>query len=223
MRTILMTLSAEGKAGTMASAGSSPSAASRLGRQPSTSVAELSHAALQLFIERGFDQTTVDDIAAAAGIGRRTFFRYFPSKNDVPWGDFDSLIEDMRGYLADQSDDIPLLESIRSAVLHFNRFPPDELPYHRERMALLLNVPSLVAHSTLRYAAWRQAIAEFAAERLGVGSDELAPQAIGWAFLAVSLTAYEQWLRQDDAELSQLLDRAFLVLDRVFQHPGSDR
>ncbi len=212
-----------GRAGTMTSADSSPSTTSRIGRQPSTSVAEVRHVALRLFIDRGFDQTTIDDIATAVGIGRRTFFRYFPSKNDVPWGEFDALIDDMRDYLAAQPDEVPLLQALRGAVLEFNRFPSDEIPYHRERMALLLNVPSLVAHSTLRYAAWRQAIAEFAGKRLGVDSEELEPQAIAWTFLAVSLTAYEQWLRHDDAELSELLDRAFLVLDDVFQHPTPGR
>ena len=56
----------------------------RVGRAPATTHGELSHVALALFLERGFDHTTVDDIAAAAGISRRTLFRYFPSKNDLP-------------------------------------------------------------------------------------------------------------------------------------------
>ncbi|TQM06248.1 TetR family transcriptional regulator [Pseudonocardia kunmingensis] len=52
----------------------------------SSARSEVEHIALDLFTERGFDTTTVDDIAAAAGIGRRTVFRYCPSKNDIPWG-----------------------------------------------------------------------------------------------------------------------------------------
>ena len=60
------------------------------GRKRVTSRAELEQTAFALFAERGFEQTTVDEIAAAAGIGRRTFFRYFPSKNDVPWGAFEA-------------------------------------------------------------------------------------------------------------------------------------
>ncbi|BDZ52122.1 hypothetical protein GCM10025867_43630 [Frondihabitans sucicola] len=78
---------------------SSSGDAPRIGRQPATSNAQLSHLGLQLFIERGFDATTIDDIASAAGIGRRTFFRYFSSKNDLPWGDFDTMIASMRAYL----------------------------------------------------------------------------------------------------------------------------
>ena len=69
-----------------------PDGRPRIGRAPATTHGELSHLALALFLERGFEQTTVDDIVEAAGIGRRTFFRYFRSKNDLPWGDFDQLL-----------------------------------------------------------------------------------------------------------------------------------
>jgi len=54
------------------------------GRRRATSRQELEETAFGLFAARGFEATTVDEIAAAAGIGRRTFFRYFPSKNDIP-------------------------------------------------------------------------------------------------------------------------------------------
>jgi len=188
----------------------------RLGRAPSTSQAELSHIALQLFVERGFDATTIDEIAARAGIGRRTFFRYFPSKNDLPWGDFEQLLDRMRSYLHALPETLPLVEALREAVIEFNRFPVEEVPYHRQRMELLLNVPTLVAHSTLRYASWRQVVAEFAAERLGVPEDSLQPQAIAWTYLAVSLSAYEQWLKHDDADLIALLDSAIRMLDSTF-------
>ncbi len=124
----------------------------------------------------------------------------------------------MRSYLDSLPEDVPLLEALHKAVVEFNSVPPDEMPHHRQRMSLLLTVPSLIAHSSLRYAAWREAIAQFAGRRLGVDSNELEPQAIAWAFLGVSLTAYEQWLKHDDADLSELLDRSFLVLDGVFQH-----
>ncbi|MGA1836253.1 mycofactocin system transcriptional regulator [Herbiconiux sp. 11R-BC] len=205
----------------MATSDDPAAAAPRLGRQPSTSQAELSHIALQLFIEHGFDATTIDEIAARAGIGRRTFFRYFPSKNDLPWGDFESLLDRMRAHLGSLPAELPLVDALRTAVIEFNRFPAAEVPYHRQRMDLLLNVPTLVAHSTLRYASWRQVVAEFAAERLGVPADSLQPQAIAWTYLAVSLAAYEQWLKHDDAELGELLDSAFRMLDSTFATPGA--
>ncbi len=194
---------------------SSPAAPRAFG-QRATSVAELSHIGLQLFIERGFEETTVDDIAAAAGIGRRTFFRYFTSKNDLPWGDFDGLVERMRQALSRVPDSVPLYPALDQAVLDFNTYPESELEYHRERMQLLLSVPALVAHSTLRYESWRHAIAEFAASRLDEPVDSMRPRLIGWMYLATSLGAYEQWLHQSDAGLLDVLGAALAMLsDRL--------
>ncbi|WP_344776070.1 mycofactocin system transcriptional regulator [Gryllotalpicola kribbensis] len=177
-----------------------------------TTVAQLSHIGLQLFIENGFDETTVDEIAAAAGIGRRTFFRYFASKNDLPWGDFDELVERMRADLAAVPDSEPLYATLTRAVLDFNTYPASELQYHRERMQLLMTVPSLVAHSTLRYESWREVIAEFAARRLGEPVGSLRPRMIGWVYLAASLGAYEQWLHDPGSELLEVLRSALDIL-----------
>src|SRR4051812_41921439 len=63
------------------------------GRPPVSSRAAIERVAFTLFARQGFDETTVEDIAAAAGISRRTFFRYFASKNDVVWGEFDRGLE----------------------------------------------------------------------------------------------------------------------------------
>ncbi|MDQ0380065.1 mycofactocin system transcriptional regulator [Amycolatopsis thermophila] len=179
--------------------------AHRAGRKPITSRAEVEHVAFELFTSRGFDRTTIDDIAKAAGIGRRTFFRYFPSKNDVAWGDFDGQLDRMRKRLASYPPDRPLLAVIREALVDFNRVAPDEAPWHRRRMELILTTPALQAHSTLRYADWRQVIAEFAADRLGVDASSLAAQTIAYTALGIALAAYEQWLRDPAADLGELL------------------
>ncbi|MEN2738472.1 mycofactocin system transcriptional regulator [Microbacterium sp. X-17] len=184
--------------------------ARRSGRARATTHGELSHIGVTLFLERGFDETTIDEIVAAAGIGRRTFFRYFASKNDLPWGDFDRLLSSMRAYLDTVPADVPLREALRRAVIDFNRYPADELPYHRQRMQLLLNVPTLVAHSTLRYAAWRDVLAEFVGARLHEPADSIEPQAIAWVCLGLSLAAYEQWLARPEADLLALIDEAFV-------------
>jgi len=193
--------------------GDGAAARPRLGRTPSTTHADLSHLALRMFMERGFDATTVDDIAREAGIGRRTFFRYFPSKNDVPWGDFDALLARMRAHLAALPDDLPLMEQLRRSILEFNRFPESEWEYHRRRMDLLLHVPTLLAHSTLRYASWRHVVAEHVARRLDLPVDDLIPQTMAWICLGVCLAAYEQWLVDPDADLLDLLDEAIRLID----------
>lgn len=191
----------------------------RMGRAPATTHRELSHTAFRLFLEHGFEETTVDDIVRVAGIGRRTFFRYFRSKNDLPWGDFDTLLERMRANLDQQPEEIALRDALRLAVVEFNRFPEDELVVHRERMWLLLNVPQLLAHSTLRYTEWRQVVAEFVARRLGDRIDALQPQSIAWTCLGLTLAAYEQWLAHEEADLLALIDESFRGLEFAWGVP----
>jgi mycofactocin system transcriptional regulator len=190
------------------------------GRPRITTRADLEHVAFGLFDRQGFEETTIDDIAAAAGIGRRTFFRYFPSKNDIPWGDFDGELERMRARLAALPTELPLMDAIREAIVDFNRIAPDQAPQHRRRMRLILWVPALKAHSTLRFAAWRQVVAEFAAQRLGEPPGALAPQAIAHAVLGVAVAAYEQWLPDENADLGELLDTAMRRLAAAFS-PGA--
>jgi mycofactocin system transcriptional regulator len=187
------------------------------GRRRATSRAELEQVAFTLFTARGFDATTVDEIAAAAGIGRRTFFRYFPSKNDVPWGAFEDELERMRVRLKACPPEVPVMDAIRYALIDFNRVAPAQVPLHRRRMQLILRVPTLLAHSTLRFAAWRAVVAEFAAERTGHRPDDLAPQAIAHAVLGVSVAAYEHWLDDPGADLGSLLDRAMRELGTAFR------
>ncbi len=193
-----------------------PVAASRVGRKRVTSHADLEHVAFDLFDRQGFERTTVDDIARAAGIGRRTFFRYFPSKNDVPWGNFGAELERMRLRLTALPPQRPLTEAIRVAIVDFNTFAPEQIPWHRRRMRLILRTPALQAHSTLRYAAWRQVIGEFAGERIGQCPDALAPRTLGYVALGVAIAAYEQWLETDEADLSDLMDSAMRQLAADF-------
>jgi mycofactocin system transcriptional regulator len=185
----------------------------RTGRPPITTRTDLERTALELFTSRGFAETTVDDVADAAGIARRTFFRYFGSKNDLVWGEFDSLLDQLATWLAEAPPERPLLAAVRDAVIRFNTFPAEaELP-HRQRMSLILYVPALQAHSTLRYARWREVIARFAARRLGEPEDGFAAQLMGHVALAAALTAYEQWLQRPDAAITELLAHAFDSVD----------
>jgi mycofactocin system transcriptional regulator len=180
----------------------------RPGRPPATDHDAIERAAFALFAERGFEATTIDDIATAAGIGRRTLFRYYPSKNDIPWGQFDESLVRLRAHLEAMPPDVPVYRAVHEAVLAFNRLAPAAIPQHRQRMQLLLTTPALQAHSVLRYAQWRSTIAEFVAARLGLAASDLLPRTIGQVTLAISLSAYEHWLQQDEQPLEDLLDRA---------------
>ncbi len=178
-----------------------------------TSRADLEQIALDLFIRHGFTETTLDDIAAAAGIARRTFFGYYSSKNDVVWGDFDALLRGMEDWLAATPVGRPLLATLTEAVVRFNDLPAEAVPAHRRRMALILHTPALQAHSTLRYADWRGVVARFAARHLRQPVNALHPQLVGHLALGAAVTAYEQWLADETTDLSQLLKAAFGALN----------
>jgi mycofactocin system transcriptional regulator len=184
------------------------------GRPEATSHAAIEQAAFRLFAERGFDATTLDAIAAEVGVGRRTLFRYYASKNDIPWGQFDRTLDGFRGILATMPEDLPVHEAVHRAVLAFNDFPEGAEPPHRDRMRLILQTPTLQAHSVLRYAQWRAVIAEYVARRLGLEPGDLLPRTVGQVSLALALSAYETWLDSPGTSVRGLLDEAMAALRR---------
>ncbi|WP_285696492.1 mycofactocin system transcriptional regulator [Actinomadura sp. NBRC 104412] len=180
-----------------------------MGRPRVTSRATMERLAFELFAAKGFDETTVDEIAAAVGIGRRTFFRYFSSKNDLVWGDFEEQLRRLRRLLEEADPHRPIMDVVREAVVEFNRFDPRDVPWHRQRMQLILGVPTLQADATLRYESWRRVIIEFVAARTGLPESAMEPQLAGNVVLAGALTAYQVWLAgEDETALSGLLDEA---------------
>src|SRR4051794_9305128 len=197
-----------------AGVGTTESTEARVGRPRATTREEIERVAMRLFSTRGFDATTVDDIAAAAGIGRRAFFRYFAAKNDVVWGRFAEGLAGPRTALARAPDDRRVVESLHRAIVAFNALTPDQVPVHRQRMSLIFSAPSLQAHSTLMYASWRAVVADFVAGRVGVPVDDLLPQLVGHLTLGAAVAAYEQWLADADADLAQLLESSVGIAAR---------
>ena len=186
-----------------------PDSEHRVGRRRSTTWDQLSNVAIDLFAARGFAEVSVDDVAQAAGIARRTLFRYYPSKNALPWGDFDAHLEHMRDLLADSDPGVPIEEALRTALLAFNTFDETETARHRRRMRVILETAELQAYSMTMYAGWRAVVAAFVARRLGVNAGELVPQTVAWTMLGVALAAYEHWLADESVSLTEALGDAF--------------
>jgi len=189
----------------------------RVGRRRSTSWDHISDVAIDLFAARGFDEVSVDDVAEAAGIARRTLFRYYASKNAIPWGDFDAHLQHLRGLLEAVAPEVPTEQALRAALLSFNTFDESETTRHRLRMRVILKTAELQDYSMTMYAGWRDVIADFVALRCGQKSHDLVPQTIAWAMLGVALSAYEHWLADESVSLTQALADAFDVV-----RPGRD-
>jgi mycofactocin system transcriptional regulator len=184
----------------------------RVGRRRSTTPQHIADAALELFAERGFAEVSVDDVARAAGIARRTVFRYYASKNAIPWGDFDAHLEHLRELLDHVDPDMTLGGALRTALLSFNTFDESEAARHRQRMRVILQTAELQAYSMTMYAGWREVIAGFVARRTGLKTTDLRPQTVAWMMLGVALSAYEHWLDDESVSLPDALGGAFDVV-----------
>src|ERR1700731_480499 len=155
---------------------------------------------------------SVDDVAQAAGIARRSVFRYYASKNAIPWGAFDAHLQHLRDLLDNVDPDIQLGEALRDALLSFNTFDESETVRHRQRMRVILQTAELQAYSMTMYAGWRQVIADFVAHRTGVKTTDLQAQTVAWMMLGVALSAYEHWVDDESVSLPQALGDAFDVV-----------
>lgn len=166
-------------------------------------------AALELFASRGFENVTSDEVADSAGISRRTFFRYYPTKADAVWGDFAGHVARLEGLLTATDPATGVLASVCAAYVEANDYPDAELPLLRERMRLILGEPALLAHSQLRFAEVDRVVARHVAERTRTSADALVPRLVAASTRAAATTAFEAWLADGRSSLTRLLHRAF--------------
>jgi AcrR family transcriptional regulator len=154
-------------------------------------------AAFRLFAERGFEQTTIDDIVALAGVGRRSFFRYFPSKESVVFPDHDGCLEEMTAYLADSSGDTedPVERVCDAARLVLRMYAADPA-FSVRRHALTREVPALRAHELAVVWRYERALAAYLRGRLTARPDgRLRADVVAAAVVAAHNHALRTWLR----------------------------
>jgi AcrR family transcriptional regulator len=170
--------------------------------------------ALRLFREQGYDTTTVEQIAAAAGVSHMTFFRYFPAKEDVALADgYDPLIATA---LEQTPASWPLVERIRAVLVQGL-----SQVYATERDALLAQNKLIVATPALRERLWADQITtqQLILQALSASPDHPRPsfedRVTVAACLAAASTAVLTWVENDGIpELPDLMERAFDALTR---------
>jgi AcrR family transcriptional regulator len=166
--------------------------------------------ALRLFREQGYDATTVEQIAAAAGVSHMTFFRYFPTKEDVALSDsYDPLIADV---LAQTPATWPLIQRIRAVLVQGLR-----QVYDTERDALMAQNKLIVSTPALRERLWADQIATqqliLQALSTGEGDPSFQDRVTVAACLAAASTAILTWVENDGTpELPDLMEQAFDTL-----------
>jgi AcrR family transcriptional regulator len=184
-------------------------------RRKALTAAELEAAAYRLFGERGFDAVTVDDIAAEADVSRRTFFRYFASKEDVLLADHFVQLRRLREAMAARPEDEPIVTALRNALLSMSTDFEDRKEMVILRGRLMRDTPSLQARSLVHQKLWEEAMQEMVAERLGVDPvTDLRPGVVSAATLAAMRVAFTNWLSSGcTGDLIALTAEALDLLD----------
>ena len=188
-------------------------------RKKARTRAAIQQEAMRLFRERGYDGATVEDIAAAAEVSESTFFRYFPTKEDlVLRDDYDELLID--AFLAQPAELSPL-QAIRAAMHSIvaipDSFSPEEMELERLRMALTFTVPEVRARWFEEGVRVFQRFGGAIAERAGRSRDDLQVRAFVGAVFGVMLVAFEPIVEdpsRDWTEFIPVIDEALDLLEQ---------
>jgi AcrR family transcriptional regulator len=186
-------------------------------RRSNMMVAEVETVALRLFHERGFSAVTVEEIASAARISVRTFYRYFPSKEDVLQVQIDRRAEAVRAALAARPVDEAPLHSLRVALTE--AIASEDAGRTRtwtEVVAAAPEVLQAVLGGILLKT--QRAIAEFFAARLNTPDDSLVPTMLAAAAVGIIQTSQAHWLIYG-GDLTTRISEGFEVLEHGI---GSD-
>ena len=150
-------------------------------------------AAIELLLRRGYDAVSVDELAAAAGIGRSTFFRYFGTKAAVVCHGFDHALEVLVEGLATAPIHTDPLVAVRDAIAGSVRAGVDDRGVWWERFVLLDGVPALRGEVADRWSRWTAAVARFVAGRAGLPDGHPLALAIASAHQGAYLGTLRTW------------------------------
>ncbi|GAA2938203.1 TetR/AcrR family transcriptional regulator [Streptomyces mexicanus] len=183
----------------------------------------LADAAFALFDERGYEQTTIDDIAERAGVGRTTFFRHYRSKEAVIFPDHDRLLELIRDRLATSNHRTALVavsDAVRLVLLHYI----EEGDLARRRYALTSKVSALRDREIASVARYQRLFREFIAEWMGdpTESASLRAELMAASVVAAHNHVLRRWLRGESSDPVAELDEAMLEVLSLFPAPADE-
>jgi AcrR family transcriptional regulator len=184
-----------------------------MGRWEPNARGRLEQAALELYVERGFEQTTVAEIAERAGLTERTFFRYFADKREVLFAGSGTLRDLMVGALAAAPESAAPIEAVAAALQTAGALLQERREYSRQRQAVIAANAALQERELIKLASLASALAEALRQR-GVG--EPAASLTAEAGIAVFKIAFERWHSgAGQPELPQLISEALGELRAV--------
>ena len=173
----------------------------------------LEQAALQLFIERGFEQTTVAEIAERAGLTERTFFRHFADKREVLFGGASALQELLVNAVASTPAAVAPLDAIVEALVAAGALLQERRDYARQRQIVIAANAELRERELIKLATLAETLAD-ALRRRGVA--EPAASLVAEAGIAVFKVAFDRWVTETtEHDLPQLIRESLEELKGV--------
>jgi len=168
--------------------------------------------ALRLFREQGYHATTVEQIAEASEVSPSTFFRYFPTKEDVVLqDDFDVVA--VEAFEAQPASLSPIA-AFRAAVAQtVATLTPEEIARFRETTELTITVPEVRARALDEFARTIDQIAAAVAKRTGRSPDDFAVRTMAGAVIGVVMSATTPWARQPSTDMFERIDAALAHLE----------
>lgn len=183
------------------------------GRKRAQTHARIQSEGMRLFIERGFEETTLDDIAEAAGVSRRSLFHYFGSKEEIVFSakaNFPDLIVEAVGL---RPADEPLLDMVENALIDLAmRFQSSQT---RDLARLIHDTPALSAGDQAKYEKIERVLADALADRKGLAGPDIDCRVTAATAIGILKLSTEVWLTGDDAGPEIFGKAAFAALRRV--------
>jgi AcrR family transcriptional regulator len=179
------------------------------GRPRVSSRRTIEEAAAELFLEQGYDRTTVDDIARRAGVGRATFFNYFPSKPDLLWVDVDEALDALRGELASSAGELSSVVAALRAIA--SRLGPERIPLVVTQLDLIGGRQEVTAAGLSRIATLASLLCATLARP---GADPLVVDTAGAALAAATVSAWRAWAAGGvgRGQLGHYLERSLAIV-----------
>ncbi|MFF2496257.1 TetR family transcriptional regulator [Agromyces sp. NPDC058064] len=204
----------------MDASAATPAARAPRGRPVEVDPEALAAAALALFDERGFDEVTMAEVADAAGVSRRTLFRYYPSKPDLVWGGFDEAIARFEASLAasrggaegrSASPGPAPIAELHRAYVAMAEFPPDVLGVTRQRLRIIDAHPAVLAHGLAKFGAVHEMLEPYLGEPGSLRAHLLAD-----LYVTTGFSAMRWWARSGTGTPAEAVDAALTLLEGQF-------
>ena len=184
-----------------------------MGRWEPNARGRLERAALELYVERGFEQTTVAEIAERAGLTERTFFRYFADKREVLFAGAGTLRELMVGALAAAPESAAPIDAVAAALEAASALLQERRDYSRQRQAVIAANAGLQERELIKLASLASALAEALRQR---GVTEPAASLTAEAGIAVFKIAFRRWIDEtSQRDLPQTIRESLDALKAV--------